>query len=98
MSTTVCEKVGYINVYRYGVYKLFFSVQKLSPSLLYQPGLLLTTSLLLLPAGIGLRINGMVAMGTPLVGYASFETDGENISGLAIQFINDNTSVVLPSE
>ena len=71
-------------------------MQKLSPSVILSPPYDMLTSSP--SAGTGLRIDGTMAMGTPLVGYASFETDGENISGLAVQLVNDNASVVWPSK
>ena len=44
------------------------------------------------------RLDGTLTMANALVGYASFEGDGDNITGLSVSLVDDNATVTFPGE
>ena len=42
------------------------------------------------------RRDGSQTMGNILVGYASFEDNGDNITGLSVSLVNENASITWP--
>ncbi|CAI8027310.1 hypothetical protein GBAR_LOCUS15626 [Geodia barretti] len=42
------------------------------------------------------RLDGTLTMANALVGYASFEGDGDNITGLSVSLVDDNATVTFP--